>query len=40
MDGNSFSADDIYGFTGLLAQSGNSYVYARGKNAIYTKVIE
>ncbi len=28
MDGNSFSADGNYGFTGLLAQSGKSYVYA------------
>lgn len=40
MDGNSFSADGNYGFTGLLAQSGKSYVYALGENAIYTKVIE
>lgn len=40
MDGNSFSADGNYGFTGLLAQSGNSYVYALGQNAIYTKVTE
>lgn len=40
MDGNSFSADGNYGFTGLLAQSGNSYVYALGQDAIYTKVTE
>ena len=40
MDGNSFTATGGYGFTGLLAQSGNSYVYALGKNAIYTKVTE
>ena len=40
MDGNSFSADGNYGFTGLLAQSGNSYVYALWQDAIYTKVTE
>lgn len=40
MDGNSLTATGNYGFTGLLAQSGNSYVYALGQDAIYTKVIE
>ena len=40
MDGNSLTATGNYGFTGLLAQSGNSYVYALGQDAIYTKVTE